>query len=146
MKTLSAGLYFVGDPCAIFNDSYNLFLNETTEEVVSTFKGMELFYGLSSWGAGKFQDGKNNSYVITSGHFGVFPAELVELDNVDTGNFINFEDDFDVDNEGGIFTFGHIIVNTDWEDLNAMTFDDPDLINEDAFWEDPMENNQYEWE
>jgi hypothetical protein len=137
--TLKPGLYFIGDPCYVINESWTEFIDKVKENTITEFRGYEVFYGGTAWGDGTYLDNNGNEYPVDSGCLGIIPVDLIELDSSqELGQIVNFDDEFDVDNDGGIFTFGHIFINTDWEEPI-------DVVEEDTEWLwDEMNDDSYE--
>ena len=134
---MKAGTYFIGDPCLILNESWDDFLLKTDMEQISEFKGEELFYGSTAWGDGDFKDGNGVEYKVESGTIGIFPMNLVEIEELlEMGNIVTFNDDFDVSNDNGLFTFGDVVINTDSDEY-------VEEVEEDIEWLWNEEDDNY---
>ena len=121
---LKKGIYYVGDPCYIFNNSWLEVLNATNyfndNEIVTVFK-KECCAGGTAYGDGSYFDNFNRKYWVDAGLIGVFPISLINKDKKVTRkkielsegmHIIEFTEDFEVSISGGIFKFGDILINT----------------------------------
>lgn len=124
-----AGTYFVGDPCyAVPKKDWMPLLEQTNFfDCYKEGKGSpvgdvrELFVlGFSTkWGDGTYTDEQGRVYGVDAGMIGLVDARLIdpEDNSVHGGHIITFERDFIAkEDDEGVLTFGHIVIDTDPED------------------------------
>ncbi len=111
-----AGKYYVGDPCyVIANHEWIPLLNHNNYFSVNTFewKGFLMFGASTMFGDGCFEDDCGREYGVDSGTIGIVPYEYItEFGSIHGGNVIEFDEDFDVSVEDGVFFIGDIVINT----------------------------------
>lgn len=126
---LKKGTYYIGDPCYLFNKNWDNVLNETEyfgkkDSPIYTLFGEQCCVGGTAYGDGCYTDGIRQ-YYVDAGILGVLPISLINIDKVETIDSINnsegmhiieFEYDFDVHIENGIFKFGSIYIDTRGEE------------------------------
>lgn len=124
---LNKGLYYVGDPCYIFNESWDKVLNETDffENTNTLLFGEKFIGGGTAHGDGSYFDNFGREYFVDAGLLSCLPISLLEIDNVYTVDqvkeregfhIIEFTEDFEVYCDSGYFEFGHITIETDYHD------------------------------
>lgn len=124
MSKLKKGKYYVGDPCYIFNKSWNKVLDDTNyfknNEIVKVF-GKECIVGSTAYGDGTYTDNYGRDYNVDSGLIGVLPVSLIsedkkytlkQIENHKGMHIIEFKEDFEVSISVGVFVFGAIIIDT----------------------------------
>ena len=124
MMKLKKGTYYVGDPCYIFDKSWDGVLDQTdffTPDSIQEVFGEECFV-VSSGGDGCFYDNQGRKYFVDSGSIGVMPIDLIKIDNkvsleeVITSSYmheVEFEEDFEVFTFYGGVTFGNLTIAFD---------------------------------
>lgn len=123
---LKKGLYYVGDPCYIFDKSWQDVLKTTNFFRNNTMIfGEDCLIGNTAYGDGTYFDQLKNKYFVDSGSIGILPISLINIDKKKTWQQIHrsdfmhmheFTEDFEVSVENGVFKFGNIIINTNQED------------------------------
>jgi len=133
MAKLKRGKYYIGDPCYIFDKSWDKILDDTdhfNDGKIVTLFGKECIAGSTAHGDGVYLDNYNREYAVDAGLVGAIPVCLIFVDKCYTlkeinknkeMHIINFKEDFEVSIEDGVFYFGHIIIDTDF------TYTDEDL-------------------
>jgi hypothetical protein len=120
-KTLKAGWYYIGDPCYLFEESWDQILEETDyfNNKDSKMLGHDFFCSNTAHGDGEFHDQFNNRYPVDAGCISCLPIELMDVDKRVTkeqvkgfGSIIFFENDFECLQDEGIFQIGHIRIDT----------------------------------
>lgn len=138
--TFKAGKYYVGDPCYVVRDhkvwvqlldDTNYFQNEN-----QTYKGRTIFAEGTAHGDGCFYDYEGREYGVDAGLIGIIPFEIIEGVGCG-GQIIEFEKDFKVSADNGIFTFGDVVINTREDDSEEDNEDEDENDEEDSDdWED----------
>ena len=130
-KKFKKGKYYIGDPCYVVEkqdkwmellEKTNYFKNEEQE-----YKGYPILAGSTAYGDGVYGDNEGRIYCVDAGLIGIMPIECIDKkhDNIeDLGNIVEFEDDFDVSIEDGVFEFGNILINTIWDEDEDEDEDD----------------------
>jgi hypothetical protein len=145
MEKLKKGKYYVGDPCYIFGKSWSEVLEKTdyfnSGEIQLLF-GKKCIAGGTAYGDGTYKDNYGREYWVDAGLIGIMPVSLLSIDkeynvlkiNKEKGmHIVEFNEDFEVSIDNGVFKFGDIIINTK---------DDED--NEDAGWDDYYDYYNYD--
>jgi hypothetical protein len=116
-----AGNYYVGDISYVLPDSdYELILEEsnffnlkTSHQWNGKYHGYPIFVGSASYGDGVYEDNYDRQYYVDAGIIGIISVDaLVNKSNFELGNLIEFENDFQVSYDNGIFRFGDIVIDT----------------------------------
>lgn len=126
---LKRGTYYIGDPCYIFDESWNRLLDEhdyfIDDDRIYNVDGHLCCMGNTAYGDGTYYDTFNRQYCVDSGMLGILPIECLNIDNKKTVDYINksdymhiveFVSDFECDIIDGIFVFDNIVINTNIED------------------------------
>lgn len=141
MNTFEKGKYYIGDLCYVLTD-WDAFCD-------LTIKDKECLHGKFPWKDGKFwthgtaygdgtyldQDG--HEYGVDAGLIGCIPFEYCDkgVESIDSlGRIVEFDKPFSCDYEDGVFTIGHIVIDTDppYEDEEEdEDWDEDDLEDED---------------
>lgn len=141
---MNAGSYYVGDLCYVIeNDTVwgeicDLLDGEGGEFTLNDGRKIHILH--TAYGDGTYTDQYGNLYPVDSGTIGCMLAS--DCDKLDAGsNVIEFERDFDCDDDSGVLTFGHISINTgfsdsDYDDYSEYDDDDNDL-DSDTIVHDP---------
>lgn len=122
---MKPGTYYIGDPCYIFNQSWSEILKDhnyfNNESNIFNIKGYECAVGSTAYGDGSYYDNDGNMYYVDAGLIGILPIEIVNIDKCytletirkSTGMYIKeFENDFSVDINNGVFVFGDTVIDT----------------------------------
>lgn len=113
-----AGKYYVGDLCYVHNE-------EMYEKAVLNDDEVEnVWFENTAYGDGSYFDQTGNTYFVDAGIIGICPVEMIKENN-DWGvmkpghgyNIVDFPEDFEVDGDNGIFTIGHIVIDTVGEEV-----------------------------
>lgn len=126
MKTLlEKGTYYIGDPCYVFNESWENVLHETqhfneaNDHVL--INGYKVVGGSTAYGDGKYFDNTGKSYYVDAGLIAILPVALLSIDNKtsieeveksDGMHIVTFENDFTAETDNGVFYFGYIVIDT----------------------------------
>jgi hypothetical protein len=133
--TMPAGKYYIGDLCYVMHPEWT--------EVCRLFfpvdappKGVEGEFTLAdgrrfasfatAYGDGEYRSSINTSHSVDSGSIGCIRAEDIR-DNeysqetlAELGAFVEFDQPFEVSNDQGMLTFGHVQIETaggyDWDE------------------------------
>jgi len=81
-KTLKAGTYYIGDPCYVFNESWEDFVKAKDSEE-QNFKGYDFFACYINQDRSDM-DNRGNTYPFDSVTLSALPVELLNIDNVET--------------------------------------------------------------
>jgi len=124
-KKLKKGIYYVGDPCYIFEKSWMKVLTDTNylRDTNSKIFGKDFFAHGTCYGDGFYLDDSNKGrhYAVDSGMIGVIPIQLILKDKVFTKEEINkkdnmhiiiFEKDFECSYKNGTFYIDDIEIET----------------------------------
>lgn len=114
--SLSAGTYYVGDLCYIFDDDSDDW-DTACEHVGKKFTlhgGREGVCFFTRYGDGDYKDGQGMSYYVDSGTIGCVKIKESQIGafGFTGGNYVNFPEEFTCTNEHGLLTFGHIVIDT----------------------------------
>jgi hypothetical protein len=119
--TLKKGVYFIGDPCYMFDGSWGKILEGTDyfqaeNQIINKKK---VFCDGTAYGDGCYFDQDGNEYGVDAGLLGALPISLLKVDNKYTkdelsrlGRIVKFDADFDCESDKGVFDFGHIHIDT----------------------------------
>lgn len=122
---MKAGTYYVGDPCYIFDKSWDEIITNNdyfSERKEYNLYGYQCWVGQTAYGDGCYADNEGNEYAVDAGIIGVLPVELINLDKCtsleDINNspymhIIEFTEDFCVDYDNGTFYIGDFRIYTD---------------------------------
>lgn len=137
-EILPAGVYFVGDPCYVFDNDWHglLHATDTLSDGCHEYKGHKLYSHGTAYGDGCYDDQLGNCYGVDSGCLGVVPKELWEnLPPQHLGLIVTFEKPFVCSYEevNGVVVLGHIRIETD-----PPVEEDDDSYDEhdDSSWHD----------
>lgn len=134
--TMKKGTYYVGDLCYVMHEPNlwdrvidllyppNAPLQYTSEGIPYIGKHLEGEFELdgakfaiftTSYGDGSYLDNYDRIYGVDSGTLGcILITDIAkdDLENIEFGNQIEFENDFEVKSENGIIIFGDVRINT----------------------------------
>ena len=132
---MPAGTYYIGDPCYIFEDSWDKVLNSTNYLKDNELFGKPIFVDSTAYGDGYFYDNRGRAYAVDAGMIGILPIELIEVDNVVTKEYIEkseimhmvtFEKEFECNSNEGFFEFGDITINTAEDEDDEDDYEEED--------------------
>jgi hypothetical protein len=117
---LPAGVYYIGDPCYVFNDKDwdEIWSNRNLDEPQVELFGKKVFVAPTRWGDGVYTDNLGNVYTVDAGLLGILPVCLVDRAELRTSttygwHFVKFDKPFTAElKDKGIFKFGHIVIDT----------------------------------
>ena len=123
---LPAASYYIGDLCYVMHAEWRevcelLFADRTdggcNEGVFNLKDGRTFVIFNTAFGDGIYQDQVGHDFMVDSGSIGCIKFSDINLDNKDnflTGGYVvSFDNDFEVDTDGALLTFGHIRIDTD---------------------------------
>jgi len=130
MKTkFKAGKYYIGDLCYVIPhkpiDEWKKFCRLTIKggECLNgefPWKGGTLWKHGTAYGDGIYVDQDGHEYGVDAGLIGCIPLKLIDEQNETElkrlGNVVKFTKAFTCDYKDGVFTIGHIVIDTDPED------------------------------
>ena len=121
---MKKGIYYIGDPCYIFNESWIKVLNEVEyfigEEQI--LFGEVVIGGNTAHGDGTYIDNSGREYAVDAGIIAILPVNLINIDKhislseingSDCMHIVKFDKDFECEIDNGYFTFGDITIDTD---------------------------------
>lgn len=122
-NTLPAGEYYVGDLCYVMNDQWDevcelMFGNGSPDGVYTLKNGVKFAVHGTKHGDGTYEDQIGNLYPVDAGVIGcirIADIDSIEAD-IELGNVIEFDSDFDTSCDDGVIWIGHIRINTDSDD------------------------------
>lgn len=134
-QKLKKGKYIIGDPCYFIKewDDFGaavLSPDWKGEGNYFTYKNQHGFVHGTMYGDGEYSDQYDNRFGVDSGLLACIPLELLTEDvtikkfevfykedsDSTLGIIVNFQDDFECSYDEGLFTFGHISINTNSEE------------------------------
>ena len=123
---LKSGDYYVGDLCYVLHAEWDevcelLFANRNdggcNEGVFNLKDGRTFAIFNTAYGDGVYQDNFGAEYMVDAGSIGCIKLSDIDRDHVDNfitgGQIVGFDNDFEVDTDGALLTFGHIRIDTD---------------------------------
>jgi hypothetical protein len=124
--TLPAGKYYIGDLCYanklsdVWNDFCNLFFNQPHGVVAS----IEFFAANTAYGDGEYSGSNGYSFPVDAGLIGIISAKHLTTEDKakDYVQVFEFKRDFEVSAAGGMFSFGHIYINTAGSDEDGEEY------------------------
>ena len=142
-KTFPAGKYYIGDPCYLFDQSWDKILQENQyfDKEDQVINGVSVMVDGTAWGDGLFFGNFEGRIPVDAGLIGILPVELIGLDNKvtieqvtaeDFGLIVDFATPIDCYTEEGVFHFGDITIDTNGDDDEEDLWDEDD---EDDYWD-----------
>lgn len=116
-----AGEYYIGDLCYVCHPEWkelcNLMFPTPTDmqEGELTVQGKRLFLASTAYGDGYYNSNTGKFFGVDSGSLGIIAVKDIdpsELKHLTDGHVFNFDRDFTVTAEGGVFDFGNIHIDT----------------------------------
>jgi len=140
---MKAGKYYVGDLCYVMHDAWHEFCELTIEDHVCkdgqfTLKdGREFAFRQTAYGDGTYTDQLGRMYYVDAGLIGCILYDDIdftdELNDTKGGQVIEFTEDFEVEYDSGLISFGSdLLIETDPDS------DDDEYENHD--WDDDEED------
>lgn len=133
--TMPAGRYYIGDLCYCMHDSWTevcrLFFpaNSPPKGVEGEFTladGRRFASFSTAYGDGEYLSNINTRHSVDSGSIGCIRAEDIRDNQYDQdlGAFVDFPEPFEVSNDRGLLTFGHVQIETaggyDWDEADEL--------------------------
>jgi hypothetical protein len=123
---LQAGDYYIGDLCYVMHNEWAevcelLFEGQNdggcNEGVFNLKDGRTFALFSTAYGDGVYYDQFGADYMVDAGCIGCIKLSDIDRDNTDNfltgGKIVSFDNDFEVDTDGAVLTFGHISIDTD---------------------------------
>jgi len=123
---MKAGTYYLGDLCYCMHAEWKevcglLFAGRDdhgcNEGVFNLKDGRTFAIYNTAFGDGVYLDNFGAEYMVDAGCIGCIKVSDIDLDNPDNfltgGQIVGFDNDFNVDTDGALLTFGHIRIDTD---------------------------------
>jgi hypothetical protein len=123
---LTAGDYYVGDLCYVLHAEWTevcdlLFAGRDdygcNQGVFNLKDGRSFAIFNTAFGDGVYQDNFGAEYMVDAGSIGCIKVSGIDRDHPDNfltgGHIVGFDNDFEVDTDGALLTFGHIRIDTD---------------------------------
>lgn len=139
-----AGQYYIGDLCYVIDNDlwYEICDNHFEGDESFMIRGNKMFMAGTAYGDGSYDvQGAVGVCLVDSGTIGCIRIDTMESRLVlknkareelfDGGIVVTFDNDFEASCDGGVFNFGHIVIDTegndDWEDsLEDSYYDEED--------------------
>lgn len=117
---MPAGRYYVGDLCYVMHPQWDEFCditiagNNVEDGEFQLKNGVRFATFCTMYGDGSYEDQFGSSYPVDAGLIGCIRVEDIadETADLNLGNVVEFEEDFEVSSENGVIYFGHIAINT----------------------------------
>lgn len=131
---LKAGQYYVGDLCYVMHENWDEVCNllfpagsqRALEGEFNLKDGTRFAVYSTAYGDGTYHDQQGREYWVDAGCIGCIALDDINVDehgnDVEGGNVIDFEKDFNTSSDGENITIGHIVVATG----DDCDFDDED--------------------
>ena len=114
-----AGTYYIGDPCYVVRKGRWMPFLSTTDffrDPIREVGGFLLAGGGTAYGDGTYKDEEGRKYPVDAGMLSLIPMEWIKKygkkPNDGAGHIVEFDKEFTVDVNGGIFRFGHVNIDT----------------------------------
>jgi len=135
---MQAGKYYVGDLCYVLSDKdwsdvckLTIADDRTLQGEFNLPDGRRFAIFSTAYGDGEYSDQLGNGYFVDSGTLGCILLDSISADKYDDisdlGAIVTFDNDFDVVEDHGQISFGHLTIETndnDWNDEEEDVFDD----------------------
>ena len=125
---LPAGKYYIGDLCYVMHEEWDevcgLFFKGRTDHGCNQGEfmlkdGRRFACYNTRWGDGTYFDAAGNRYPVDAGCIGcILVSDITpsENNNVGSGNVHEMQRDFNTSTEDSMLTFGHVVIDTDYDD------------------------------
>lgn len=112
--TLPPGRYYIGDPCYVFDESWDDVLTATDffDKNVQTFRGVPVFGHSTAYGDGAYHGSNGREYGVDAGLLGAIPEQLFDNQPDDNGPVIDAPQGLRCSYSDGVFYFHVIGANT----------------------------------
>ena len=139
--TLPPGKWWIGDPCYVF--PHDGPMAEKWDELLAKSNFLEgempvelddgkikVWAASTCYGDGRYPSSIGFDFPVDAGLIGIIPIETVaylnrtDVDLNQLGYILNFKTPFCIKAEDGMFTFGHITINTCSDDYDEDDYDD----------------------
>lgn len=128
-KTLPAGSYYVGDLCyiipkAVWSELCDQWFDPSKDGVTATYidpitnKEVTCYAFQTAYGDGMYESNHGFIYSVDAGIIGIVAAPITTDDpSIELYTAETFYKDFEISTDGhGFMEFGHININTAWEE------------------------------
>jgi hypothetical protein len=111
------GIYYIGDPIYLFSENWDEVLEETNS-FNEKLNGYTVAGGETSFGNGQYEDNFGRKYGVNSGILAILPSDVVDIKKIYSiekskiMHLVEFEEDFNVEIDDGIFIFGEVQIDT----------------------------------
>lgn len=120
MATMPAGRYYVGDLCYVMGDVWdevcNLTFPHDNHRVEGKFTlkdGREFAVYSTAYGDGTYRDGSGREYWVDAGVIGcILESDIRDPNPSNGGNYIDFSEEFETGEDGGMIWFGDVFIDT----------------------------------
>lgn len=122
MATMPAGRYYVGDLCYVMHDVWDevcdlMFPNSYNGNgEYGKFKlkdGREFAVYSTMYGDGTYRDGSGREYWVDAGVIGcILESDIRDPNPSNGGNYIDFSEEFETGEDGGMIWFGDVFIDT----------------------------------
>lgn len=113
MTHLSAGRYYLGDPCYAFtHERWKAILDFTDHFALSLDNAIVAFH--TSHGDGVYQC-ELGAVMVDSGLIGLVSVDIPDRDSIQNMYLVSFDTDVICENENGKLIFGNIVIDTRME-------------------------------
>ena len=131
---MPAGRYYVGDLCYVMHSQWDEFCDKTIQGEVCLSgltvldNGVKLAHFKTLYGDGVYDDNQGNSYPVDAGLIGCVKVQDINDPDFSEEEYtiIDFPEEFECSEEDGIIYFGHILINTDEDDIDEDDTEDND--------------------
>ena len=124
MTQFSAGRYYVGDLRYVMHVEWdevrNKFL-ESCDSICTLNDGRSFWFSNTACGDGIFEDLTKKRYPVDAGIIGIIATSDITknyLNNLNLGKVYEFKEPFDVSCTGGVFTFGDVVIDSNFDTSN----------------------------
>lgn len=120
MATMPAGRYYVGDLCYVMHDVWDevcdLMFPHDNVCSYGKFKlkdGREFAVYSTAYGDGTYFDNSGREYWVDAGVIGcIFESDIRDPNPSNGGNYIDFSEEFETGEDGGMIWFGDVFIDT----------------------------------
>lgn len=130
--TMSAGKYYIGDLCYVMHDKWDEFCSITIDGNKCLDGEFELANGTrfatygTAYGDGVYPASNGEKLCVDAGIIGCILLNDIKDtkdNNIDLGCIVDFPVPFETGENNGVIYFGHVSVNTKFEDDYEEEFD-----------------------
>lgn len=118
LYTMPAGIYYIGDPCYVFDKATWKAYCDVGPGIVHTFLDHKCLSFYTKHGDGKYYDNEGFEYFVDSGTLGMIPIDIISCDKKKAKNHgrvvrIPVQILVRVSKNESVFGFGGIVIDTD---------------------------------